>query len=245
MRQPLALLALCAVLRGVGAGPADATGSVNYGSDGTTPCFNTVNGVSTSATDVDGNIIKGCNNVVSNVTSDGIHQVNVLIYGSDNVVSDDIVHDADENSAYNVSIGWESSDVVSNGNEVTGNVADYYIGVWNTNKSVLSGNTAVSSSDRGYLNLDHDLNLTVTGNVAVAVISTYHVLVCGQNRQRRSLAAARSRGPSATWMVTRRHSARLCQRRKARLRHCVALHTILQSTRLHSAPADSAMNFSA
>ena len=47
MRQSLALLALCAALRGAGAGPADASGGVNHGADGTTPCTNLVNGVAT------------------------------------------------------------------------------------------------------------------------------------------------------------------------------------------------------
>jgi hypothetical protein len=179
-RQSLFLFALCAAAWcGVGALPSDALGGLNYLASGDAePCTNFVNDESTSATDVNGNIIKGCNNVVSNVTSDGIHQVNVLIYGSDNVVSDDIVHDADENNSYNVSIGWDDladlSDQVSNGNEVIGDVADFYIGVWNTNNSVLSGNTALrsigddSSPGKGYMILNDDNDhLTVTGNIAV------------------------------------------------------------------------------
>ena len=165
MRQSLALLALCAVLRGAGAGPADASNGVNHGAGGA-PCTNTVNGVTTTATDVNGHIIKGCGNVVSNVTTDGIHQVNVNIYGSDNVVKDDIVHNAGASSSYNISIGWESSTDISSGNEVIGNVADYYIGVWNTNNSKLDRN--IASGREGYMYLaSSDENVTVVGNTAV------------------------------------------------------------------------------
>lgn len=165
MRQSLALLALCAALRGAGAGPADASDGVNYGADGTTPCTNLVNGVATTATDVNGHVIKGCGNVVSNVTTDGIHQLNVNIYGSDNVVKDDIVHSA--TSRYNISVGWESSTDISSGNEVIGNVADYYMGVWNTNNSTMDRNTAVGEY-RGYMYLASDEeNVTLTGNTAV------------------------------------------------------------------------------
>ena len=164
MRQSLALLALCAVLRGAGAGPADASGGVNHGAGGA-PCTNTVNGVTTTATDVNGNIIKGCGNVVSNVTTDGINQVNVNIYGSDNVVKDDIVHNAGASSQYNISLGSESTTDIVSGDEVIGNVADYYIGVWHTNNSKLDRNVAAGPA--GYMYLATDENVTVTGNTAV------------------------------------------------------------------------------
>ena len=49
-------------------------------------CDNTVDGNKTSATDVNGNIVRGCGNVISNITN-GTAPVKVRIHGFGNVVA--------------------------------------------------------------------------------------------------------------------------------------------------------------
>lgn len=81
-----------------------------------------------SAYNENGIEIYGCNNTVADVTN-GTAPMKVVIYGSDNVVSDDVVYLEDDSRAA-ISIG--SADVASNDNVVTGNVANS-IEVSNTN----------------------------------------------------------------------------------------------------------------
>ena len=123
--QSLFLFALCAAaVCSVGALPSDATDAINYASsEHKVPCTNTVNGEVTSATDVDGNVIKGCGNVLRNNTKLGSASEVVWVYGSDNVVEDNVI----ENDGGFVEVGYTDStaDSASNGNVVVGNIADY------------------------------------------------------------------------------------------------------------------------
>ena len=132
------------------------------------PCNNTINGVDSSATDVDGNIIIGCNNLVSNNTDHHGHLVSVDIIGSANVVSDNVV--STEVGTYNISLGYYTTpdgvavtDSASNGNIVVGNVADY-IDIWSANNNTVEGNV-VSSSKIGITN---SVNNTIKNNLVTA-----------------------------------------------------------------------------
>ena len=133
------------------------------------PCNNSVNGVETSATDVNGNIIKGCGNLVSNVTN-GTAPVKVRIYGSGNVVQNDIVT-SDHSSELGIVLGREddtssSSGVVThynvaNRNTIVGNTADY-IGLYVAEDNVVTQNVAKD----GGIQLSYAANDTVTHNAA-------------------------------------------------------------------------------
>ena len=157
MRSPsLLVFALFAAACGVGALPQDAADHKNHLTSGGAPCTNKVNGNTTSSTDVDGNIVLGCGNVISNVTN-GTAPAKVKIFGSDNVVENDIV--ADTTSGFAVFIG-SSSDTspapapgpngpivvteyndISSGNVVSGNVAAG-IGLHQANGNVITSNNA-------------------------------------------------------------------------------------------------------
>ena len=119
----LLVFALCASVYSVGALPSDATGGKNYLADGDAhPCTNSFNGVDKSSTDLgDGNVIVGCGNTVANITDADHMAVKVNIYGSDNVVENDIVT-SDSGSHDGINVG---SNGASNGNTIVDNSADY------------------------------------------------------------------------------------------------------------------------
>ena len=83
--QSLFAFALCAAAYSVGAKPYAANGTNYVSSDANAvPCYNTINGNRTTATDIDGNIIVGCGNVVSNNTNGtaGVEPLLVTIHGA-------------------------------------------------------------------------------------------------------------------------------------------------------------------
>lgn len=135
------------------------------------PCDNSINGVATSATDVDGNIILGCNNVVANNTDGHGHLALVDIVGSDNVVSDNVV--STEAGTYNITLGYTTSDGEvqtdsrSSGNEAVGNVADY-IDLWSVQNSTAKGNVARNGGDseRGGIKMASDTDVKFSDNAA-------------------------------------------------------------------------------
>ena len=171
-RQYLFFYAFFAVLYSVAALPSNATDGVNYNADGT-PCYNTVNGNHTTATDIDGNLILGCNNVVFNNTN-GVVAEPVYITGSDNVVEDNIVDKESSDGNGWVTVGYNgfdnSGDVIladiSNGNTIVGNVADY-IDLWSSNNNTIIGNIAIN--DEIYLHDDANNN-NIENNVVDHVI---------------------------------------------------------------------------
>ena len=159
--QTIFLFALCAAaVYSVGALPSDAFDGKNYASsEHNVPCNNTINGITTDATDVEGNILKGCGNVVSNNTNSTGDPVPVEIYGSDNTVEDNVVaSDKGYSSSYGVYVGWESSDSTGSGNIIVGNTADY-IAVWES-----SVNNTIENNVASYIRLQGDTSAVITNN---------------------------------------------------------------------------------
>ena len=135
------LLVLCMLVPGALCNKNSLNGS---------PCDNTVNGNTTSSTDVDGNIIVGCGNTVSNITSDGATAVTVDITGSDNVAEDDVIRNGDGEFT-----------IVGNRNEVLNDEADY-IDLYKSNNNLIENNTA---TDDG-IEFDYANGNTLLNNVA-------------------------------------------------------------------------------
>jgi parallel beta-helix repeat protein len=135
------LLVLCMLVPGALCNKNSLNGS---------PCDNTVNGNTTSSTDVDGNIIVGCGNTVSNITSDGATAVTVDITGSDNVAEDDVIRNGDGEFT-----------IVGNRNEVLNDEADY-IDLYKSNNNLIENNIATDSA----IEFDYANGNTLLNNVA-------------------------------------------------------------------------------
>ena len=174
------LLVLCVLLPG-------ALGNTN--SLNGSPCDNTVNGNVTSSTDVGGNIVVGCGNIVSNITSDGATVVTIEITGSDNVAEDDVIRDGDgeftivgnRNEVLNDEADYIDLDV-ANDNQITNTIVrDYgiyfldaeantmldndigdYVHVKHSHANLIAHNIISTEG----LNVDYSDNDTITGNIA-------------------------------------------------------------------------------
>jgi hypothetical protein len=80
------------------------------------PCVNSINGVSTSATDVNGNIVVGCNNTLASNNA-----TLIVVYGDNNIISGNEVRESTDNGERLLEVG-SSSEPVEN-STITGNVA--------------------------------------------------------------------------------------------------------------------------
>ena len=171
-RQSFFLFALCAAaVYSVGALPSDATSTdgKNYltATDATDkkPCMNSIDGTNTSSTEYDGNHVLGCNNIIFNITTDGETAAKVAIYGSDNVVMDDVVSSLASDGEHGIVVGVTSE--TANGNEVIGNVADY-IGLWSVQNSTAKGNVARNGGyqEQGSIQMTSDTDVKFSDNEA-------------------------------------------------------------------------------
>jgi len=139
-------------------------------------CNNTINGVSTSATDVGGGAIqvRGCGNKVANVTTVRGAPANVSIYGSNNDVENDVLGAAvwvGEGAEPAVLIGTGAGSG-TNGNTVVNNVVGEQIFMQDASNNLVSGNTAEAR-----LMVLSSSNNTVVGNEA----ATYGIKVRGNS----------------------------------------------------------------
>ena len=168
--RSLFLFALCAAaVYSVGALPSDAdtTEEINYASsEQKVPCNNTINGEVTSATDVDGNVIKGCGNVVRNNTKLGSESGVVYVWGSDNVVEDNVI----ENSGGSIYVGY--TDSASNGNVIVDNIADY-IELYAANNNTVRDN--VFGADAADRTPEHNTASFLASDADSNVVSDNHV----------------------------------------------------------------------
>ena len=117
MRGPTVLSAVLCLLV-LSAPSSYATDNTDENGD---PCFNTVNGVRTSATDVDGIIVIGCNNVINNNTLPTDTSATVHVEGSNNVLTGNVQHNQNGD-------GYDMA-VYGDGNTVKNNEADDYMSI--------------------------------------------------------------------------------------------------------------------
>ena len=162
--QSLFLFALCAAaVYSVGALPSNNDVGFNYESDAhVVRCTNSVNGNVTAATDVDGNVILGCNNTISGNTVDGTAKATVEVYGSDNVIINNTASGLTNGGSHGILVGSSSSSDTANGNVVVSNVADY-IALYRADGNLVESNEAHGNGVDIYSGV---YNSTVRGNVA-------------------------------------------------------------------------------
>ena len=112
----------------------------------------------------------GCNNIISNVTN-GTLAVGVRIYGSDNVIEDDLIHSTDGQT--NITVGlvrhpWMQSyqqRIASYGNVIIGNEADY-ITVMHATGNNITNNFAAGGERGASIQVDYAADNLIDGNVA-------------------------------------------------------------------------------